>query len=251
MIKLVDALQVQPEAMENLEMSELLELHSVLRSSKQKKAKLQADIVGAQISKRTKAMKEAQEEQPEENLVLVENSVKTPIKPKVTTTNKKPVAKTTSKPKATTKVEDKPKAKATSKPKPKALEEMSQEELLSYIQQMQEQQAKEIFPEVIDANTIQFKQVKVDTVQDMQKFIIEHPMSLYLYMDEKLDNDLTQFTVLFANPEIVVMLDRTRQKNTTITLKPEQLKDGHYTDKNGKFPIRFYLREVKQQEKDA
>lgn len=247
---LTDALQVQPEEMDKLTLAELAELHNTLAGSKQKKARLQADIVASKI-KQKKATTQEQlnaimdkmdKEENEAELVPVENSVKPSIK--------KPIAKMKSKQdaKPETKKEEKPKAKATPKKsnKPKSLEDMNQEELLVYIQKMQEQQAKEIFPEVIDGEKIRFVQSKLETIKDMQNALIENPMSVYLYMDEKLDDDLTQFTVLFANSDVIVMLDRTRQKNTTITLKPEQLKDGHFTDKNGKFPIRFYIREVKE-----
>ena len=77
----------------------------------------------------------------------------------------------------------------------------------------------------------------------------EKPYQLYLFADERL-NELTQFIVLFANDEIVVLLDRNQQRNTTVTIKTEQLKAEYIVfEKEGKFPYCFYLREAKQEQK--
>ena len=157
--------------------------------------------------------------------------------------------------KATAKKVTKKKAEATKKVTKKAtkkaeqvektLEEMTREELLAYVKQLQEKQEREVFPQVIEGERVRFVQLKLETIQDIQKVLLEKPYQLYLFADERL-NELTQFIVLFANEEIIVLLDRNQQRNSTVTIKTEQLKADHIVfEKEGKFAYRFYLREAK------
>jgi hypothetical protein len=76
---------------------------------------------------------------------------------------------------------------------------------------------------------------------------MKQPMSLYCYVDERFDDKHTQFLVLYANEEIIVMLDRTREKNTTITLKTSEVQGTTLKfpkDKNT-YEYAFYIREKK------
>lgn len=249
---LIDALKLTVEDLQAKTLEELEELHNILTSSKQKKARLQADIVAGIMHAKRKAKAEQADAQ---EVATVENSVK--VKPKKKATVKKVQAqaeadeqdaqaeqkqaeqKAEAKKKATTK-------KATKKTEAKSLEEMTKDELLAYVKAMQEQQAREIFPQVIEGEKVRFVQVKLETIQDIQKILLEKPYRLYLFADERL-NELTQFVVLFANEEVIVLLDRNQQRNSTVTLKAEQLKQDYILfEKEGKFAYRFYLKEAKE-----
>ena len=252
---LVDALKFTVEELQEKSLEELQELHNILSASKQKKARLQADLVAGIMNAKQKEQAKAQAQQEEQQdaqevAATVENSVKVKPKKKVTT-KKKADAEAQAEQKEEDKPKKAPKKKVTAKKADageKPLEEMSKEELLAYVKAMQEKQAREIFPEVIEGEKVRFTQIKLETIQDIQKLLVEKPYQLYLFADERL-NELTQFIVLFANDEIIVLLDRNQQRNTTVTLKTEQLKADHIVfEKEGKFAYRFYIREAKQEE---
>lgn len=258
---IVEALKYTVEELQEKSLTELEELHSILSASKQKKARLQADLVAGIMNAKKKEVKEKAQTQTE---VKAENSVKTKVKLKAQAqadaqasaeqkkkkVTKKAEAKTEEKAKAPKKT---PKKKATEKEATKKaeqtekpLEEMTREELLAYVKAMREKQAREIFPEVIEGEKVRFTQVKLETIHDIQKVLLEKPYQLYLFADERL-TELTQFIVLFANDEIVVLLDRNQQRNSTVTLKTEQLKADYIVfEREGKFSYRFYIREAKQ-----
>lgn len=249
---LVQALQFTVEDLQAKTLEELQELHSILSGSKQKKARLQADLIAGIISAKRKDQKVT---------ATVENSVKpkrratvkkekadaqapaeTPA-PADEKTEEKAEAETPKKKKATPKKVSTKKADNVEKP----LEEMSKEELLAYVKQLQEQKAREVFPQVIEGEKVRFTQVKLETIQDIQKVLLEKPYQLYLFADERL-NELTQFVVLFANDEVIVLLDRNQQRNATVTIKTEQLKADYIVfEKEGRFAYRFYIREAKKE----
>ena len=279
MTTLVQALQFTVEDLQEKSIEELQELHSILSGSKQKKARLQADLVAGIMSAKMSAKRK------EKVTTTVEKTVENSMKPKRKATVKKKKAEAKTEEKAEAKADaqaqaDAPveapaqadektgektgekvqadtqaqkKKKATPKKAnagEKALEEMSKEELLAYVKQLQEQKEREIFPEVIEGEKVRFKQVKLETIQDIQKLLLERPYQLYLFADEGL-NDLTQFIVLFANDEVIVLLDRNQQRNSTVTIKTEQLKENYIIfEKEGKFAYRFYIREAKQEEEE-
>ena len=244
---LVQALQFTVEDLQAKTLEELQELHSILSGSKQKKARLQADLIAGIISAKRKDQKVT---------ATVENSVKpkrratvkkekadaqAPVDEK---TEEKAEAETPKKKKATPKKVPTKKADSVEKP----LEEMSKEELLAYVKQLQEQKAREVFPQVIEGEKVRFTQVKLETIQDIQKVLLEKPYQLYLFADERL-NELTQFVVLFANDEVIVLLDRNQQRNSTVTIKTEQLKADYIVfEKEGRFAYRFYIREAKKEQ---
>ena len=262
MTTLVQAMTYTVEDLQEKTLEELQELHSLLIKSKQKKARLQADLVAGIMSAKRKEQKAETETQAS---ATVENS----MKPKRKSTVKKKAdaqapaetpapadEKTGEKVQADTQQAQKKKAakkveakKADNVEKP--LEEMSKEELLAYVKQLQKQKAREIFPQVIEGEKVKFTQVKLETIKDIQKTLLEKPYQLYLFADERL-NELTQFVVLFANDEVIVLLDRNCQKNSTVTIKTEQLRVEHIVfEKEGKFAYRFYIREAKKQEGSA
>ena len=253
MSTLVQAMQFTVEDLQAKTLEELQELHSILSASKQKRARLQADLVAGIMSAKKKEAKEKAQTETQ----AVENSKKrkATVKKKAQADEKQAKAdaqadekqadekqaqalkKKATKKKATTK-----KAQAGEK----ALDEMSKEELLAYVKQLQDQKAREIFPQAIEGEKVRFVQVKLETIQDIQKVLLEKPYGLYLFADERL-NELTQFLVLFANDEVIVLLDRNHQRNSTVTIKTDQLKADHIVfAKEGMFACRLYIREAKK-----
>jgi hypothetical protein len=273
MMTISNALQLTIEDLQAMSTEELTSLHSMLVVSKQKKASRKLDLVEG-VLKGRKADKPEPQAEPEPE--TVENSVKTPKKPTVKAGGKKPTVKKPS-PKKTPqeqldaiqkkqeeqaeqeneqeeqeerKEEKKPTPKPTSLKKTKEeqpdLTKMSQAELLEYVKQLEAK--TETFPEVIAGTKVDFKKAEFENVQEIQQFLLKRPYELFLFCDEKYDdNKHTCFIVLFANPEVVVLLDRNRQKNTTITLKTEQLTATHllFPKDKAKFEYSFYTKEKK------
>lgn len=255
-MSITQILTLSVEALQGKSLAELAELHNSLKDSKQKKAMKKADLIAGIINAKKKEAKEAEPKAEEKELVTVENSKKLVAKPKATAgapkAEDKP--KATVKPKVTPKAEeqeqeeqpkaDKPKATVKSLKRPKQeqpdLSKMSQEQLMNYVQTLQEQ--TETFPSEIPAEKSTYNRLEFETLKDIQRELIERPMTLYLFADEKIDDKLTQFLVLFVNAEAIVLFDRNRQKNTTITLKPEQLEAEHITMDKQKFKYAFYSR---------
>ena len=249
---LVDALKFTVDDLQAKTLEELQELHSILSASKQKRARLQADLVAGIISAKKKEAKVAETE-----TQAVENSKKrkATVKKKAQADEKQAKAdaqadeKQADEKQAQALKKKVTKKKATAKKaqaEEKALEEMSREELLQYVKQLQEQKAREVFPKTVEGKKVRFVQVKLETIHDIQKVLLEKPYQLYLFADERL-NELTQFLVLFANDEVIVLLDRNHQRNSTVTIKTDQLKADHIVfAKEGKFACRFYIREAKK-----
>lgn len=261
-LSITQILSISLEDLQAMSSDQLNELHSLLLDSKQKKAMRKLDLIEGILKVREK------EEPKQEELVLVENSVKAPIKPKAGA--KKPNAgkpKLTPKPKAEGKAEE-PKAEAQEQPqeqpkaedKPKApkslkkpeeskpdLSKMTQEELLEYAKQLQSK--VEIFPEVINGDKVNFVKTDFESVKDIQQFLLKRPFDLFMFVDEKYDdNKKTCFLVLFVNSDITVILDRNRQKDQTLTLQTEQIDATHITfpKEKSKYKYSFYTKEKKE-----
>jgi hypothetical protein len=283
MMSITTALQLTIEDLQGMSNEDLRTLHSLLADSKQKKASRKLDLVEGVLKGRKEEKPEQEEPKEEKTPEPIENSVKTPSK-KPTVKGKKPTVKTGGK-KPTEKKptpqeqldaiqkkqeqqaeqeneqeqeqeqkkqeqEKKPAPKPKSLKKPKEeqidLTKLSQAELLEYVKQLEAK--TETFPETIEGSKVDFKKIEFDNVQEIQKLLVKRPYELFLFCDEKYDdNKNTCFIVLFANPEIVVLLDRNRQKNSTITLKTEQLTATHllFPKDKTKFEYAFYTKEAK------
>jgi hypothetical protein len=265
---LVQALALTLEEIQGKELSELAELHSVLATSKQKKAKRQADLVAGIINAKKKELKaaepaEAKEEEKEPVLVGAENSAKPKLKgakPKANRGGKaaKPKAKPAQKEEPEEDQDDqpeadKPKADQPEPKKPKSLKrkkkdtpdvsKMSKEELEKLAVQLIENDSR--FPKEISGKNTTFKKAEFETLEEIQAHLMEQPLSLYVFADERLDDSLTQFQLLFANAEVIVLLDRNRKKNSTVTIKTDQLEAEHLAFDKERFEYSFYVRETK------
>jgi hypothetical protein len=276
------ALTLSVEDFQKLTLSELAELHKLLADSKQKKALRKADLVAGVINSKKKEAK--QEEQKELVTVGAENSTKAPTKPIIKKPQPKqqpkqanPIEKhleqpkPKAQPKQPTKAElealaneslpkdadkpaDEPKAEKEP-PKPKTFKRpseerpdfstMSQEQLLAYIAQLEEK--AETFPKVFNGEKTKYTRTDFESVTDLQKFLREKPYSLYCFVDEKQDEKLTQFLVLFASPEILVVLDRTRYKNSVTTIEMKNVTETvlKFPKEKLQFEYAFYIREKK------
>lgn len=258
-MSITQILSLSVEALQGKNLAELSELHKALNDSKQKKAIKKADLIAGIITAKKKQGEKLPEapkvdEQPSieeaKELAPVENSTKAPVKPKLKpkTSTKAPLKQQIKEAEA-----DEPKAEEK-KPEPQKkpitlkkkrteapdLSKMSQEELIAYASTLQEQ--SEHFPLEIPAEKSTYKRTEFETLKDIQKELIERPMTLYIFADERLDDKLTQFLVLFANAEVVVLFDRNRQKNSTITLKAEQLEAENIIIDKKQFKYSFYSR---------
>lgn len=154
------------------------------------------------------------------------------------TASRKPTGKT-----AAPKKEAAPKSKSLKRVKKNApdVDAMTPEQLKEYAKTLTAQ--IEVFPEEIaGAKTTYSIMDNFETVKDMQKFLIENPMRLYVFADEKLDDDLTQFLVLFADEDVIVLLDRNRERNTTLTVPQKNFTADTITFDKMKFQYSFYRR---------
>lgn len=275
-LTVTQALALPLETLQAMDVQMLQDVHSVLASSPQKKATRKADLVTGIIKGLKKATSDVVETVQAE-LLPVENSVKTPSKKRPGKAKVKPEPKEEeilevdgTEPKAETTVPKKkaPGKKAPSKAlkeqikeadeevkeeepkKPKSLKKkkapkpdmkkMSQEELIEYAKTLQE--ATEDFPSIIPGEKASYTRLDMDTIEDIQKHLLEKPMHLYVYVDEKLDESLTQFLVVFVNAEVLVMIDRNRQVNTTVTVPQKDLDSEYMTFSKAKFKYSFYER---------
>jgi hypothetical protein len=262
----IEALQAKP-------LEELNVLHTTLKASADKKAHRKADLIQGIMNGMKKALK-AVTDTVQGELLPIENSVKAKPKAKKAPSKKAPVIKNpeahavaeqveapTEAPKATTKkapskkaptkkeeapaTEEAPKApkslKRIKKAKPN-MDEMTAEQLKEYAKSLEEK--TEDFPSEINGEKSAYTRIEFDTLKEIQDHLIKKPMTLFMLVDEKLDENLTHFLVLFANTEIIVLLDRNREKNSTITVKQDKLDAEHITMDKIKFKYSFYARKA-------
>lgn len=276
-ISITKAISMSVEEFQKLQLSELAELHKLLADSKQKKALRKADLVAGVITAKKKERKS--EEQAE--LVGAENSVKTPKKPTpkkadpITEELKKPTPKLVkpSKPKQAEELkklagedEEQPQeqSKGVTEDKPQEQEQeqqeptfkrptqeqpdfanMTKEELMKYVATLEAKTEK--FPKVIDGQKTKYTRTEFENVKAIQDVLLKNPMNLYIFADERIDEKKTQFLVLFASSECLVLLDRNRQKNTTITFEMKNVTATHlkFPKEKSQFEYAFYIREKK------
>jgi hypothetical protein len=270
-ISITKAISLMPEELQKLSNAELAELHKLLKDSKQKKALKKADIVGGILSAR---IKEAKQEPKQEELVLVENSVKTPVKKPIVKKKETPIEDALKTPKVKTvtkhdivkelkELAGENEAPDQSKEEPKQeepkqepsfirpqeeqpdLTKLSQEQLLKYIATLEQKHEK--FPQVVEATKTKYVRTEFPTVKDIQNELLKNPMNLYVFADERIDDRKTQFLVLFASPEVIVLLDRNREKNTTITIETKNVTATHlkFPKDKSTYEFAFYRREKK------
>lgn len=274
------ALAITPEAIALLPLDAMQALADALATSEDKRAKRKLDLVAGTLEGLRKQAKKAGDKISEAEFKAVENSVKKvgkkkpvvkakPEAPEVAEESeqaelplddaqpeaqpeapkKKPVAKPKTKAKKVAEeVEEAPEAEADKKPaKPAKPAKVTDEvaELKKQLAKLEKEKAllqAEIFPKVIEREKgADLESLALPTVQDVQKLLIERPLQTFLYVHEGLDDKPTAFTVLFMNEEILVLLDRSRQKNTTLTLLVKNMTVKTVKIDNRECPFTFYL----------
>lgn len=223
-IKQAVTIASSPESLAVLDLEQIEGLIAVLETSGDRKVTRKIDMVKGELEKRRKEVKGTPAEK---EIKAVENSVKKII-PKVNGTVKPKTetgTKTTVKPKVQPKANGtKTQPKSTTKVKPK--------------QQPEKEETKFEFPaETPDG----MKRVEFKTVKDLQKALLENPYKIRLFMLEKGMKDLTAFLVTYANDEVMVLLDLSREINTVAPIDMTTYKDGSVTFDGVVCPVGFYL----------
>ena len=262
-LSLKEAQAISVDVLTQLTVDELSFLLKVLERSDTKVSKRKADLVKGIM--KTTILKNAPKET--QQIVAEHSKKKTPKKsPKalkeqikeaeaeVKEEETKPAKASKKSPKKSPKqAEEKAEERVEEPKKPKSLKKkkkdvpnpakMSQEELIEYAKQLQE--ASETFPKVMDLEKTVFTMTDFETVEDIQEALVTDPYTTYIFVDEKIDKSLTQFIVVYANSEVIVLVDKNREVNSTITIKHEQMDADHITINKTQFEYSFYTRKNK------
>ena len=271
-LNIAQAIALSIEELQAMTAGQLAELHSTVSSSKQKAATRRADLIAGII----RGKKKAPDASEQLELVPVENSVKPKAARKPKAKAATPGAalvdalkesdaeeakaegtpKPSRKPKAGAKkpeptpepvAEEKaPEPKKTLKRKKTAapdVAKMSEAELRKLAADLVEKTENGDFEPVIKGDKISYKRLDgFDTVADIQKYIVANPLRLYMFVDEKIDESLTQFVVLYANENVIVLHDRNRDIDSTMTAKMSNMDAETIVFAKAKFKYSFYER---------
>lgn len=276
-LNIAQAIALSLEELQAMNAGQLAELHSTLSTSKQKAATRRADLIAGII----RGKKKAPDASEQLELVPVENSVKPKPsrKPKAGAKTAgaalvdalKESDAEEAKAEGTPKPSRKPKAQAGTKkdapavdprepvaeekaPEPKKtlkrksaakpdIDKMSAAELKKLAAELVEKTENGDFAPVIQGDKISYKRLDgFDTVLDIQKYIVANPLRLYMFVDEKIDDDLTQFVVLYANENVIVLHDRNRSIDSTMTAQMKNMDADTIKFDKVKFKYSFYER---------
>jgi hypothetical protein len=274
---IAEIISTPPESLMTLSLSELEEVHKTVSAGTTKPAKAKTDLIAGIIAGKRK--EEKRTAKPE----AVANSVKqpaapkgaaaaataaaaapkspvkpsaaapaAPVKPAAPKGNVKPAAAAPAAPAAPTKPAAKPpqpapKAAAAAKPS-KPVEQMDQAELIAYAKELEAKAEK--FPAVLDTPKSLFKRFEPETVQELGAMLIANPYHVFCFIDERIDDNLTQCLVVYASDKSVLAVDKNRQKETHMTIATDAVASRVWTIKDGgatlTFPLAFYVREPKE-----
>lgn len=246
-LTITQLIKLPVEELQAMEIAQLEELHTIAKESKQKPAKRRADLISGIIAGKKKEAKKEEKE-----LELVENSAKLKAPKKKAKAEKKEPQKKAKKEekeeeqKEEVKAEEKPKKKSLKRPKKEQpnVKQMSKEELEKLAATLLEENQK--FPSVISGQKVQYKRQDFETIEEIQTVLQTKPFTLFMTVDERIDNDLTFFQVLYASEDVIVMLDKTRQVNSTINLDTSKgLEAEHIVFEKKKYEYSFYIKEAR------
>jgi hypothetical protein len=240
------------EELQGMNLAKLSELHNSLADKKDKKARLQRDLIAGVIKSKTAEKKAEQEQQLE--LVPAENSAKPKagkkkakgaIGKKVPAKIAEPEAKEEAKPEPEKKKLPKKLSKKNTVKKPDL--KKAPKEVQEYIASLESEAIK--FPEVLEGEKFDFVRTEFEDLRDLQQALLSNVYSVYIFIDEKIDDTLTQFLVTYANENLILGVDKTRNTDTVVQIHPEELEEGKYSYKEGKttftFDYSFYTKEKK------
>mgnify|MGYP001306818161 CR=1 FL=1 len=228
------------EELQDLSTEELMQAKEVLAKSKAKKSRLRLDVINVQLKKRQKegenveqASMDLETDETTEEITDSSKSTETEAEEEEAETEEAPEKE--QKPKKPT-----PK-KRTRKEKLSEIEEMKKklEEL-----QAQVQEQGEIFPPKLELNSeaIIHRLPKL-SIETIQRYLVERPYRLMLVVDEKVDGELTIFRILYLNNRAFVLLDMTRDLDSTINASPADLLGKVLSLDGKKCPYSFYIEE--------
>lgn len=249
-LTITQLIKIPVEELQAMEVAQLEELHTIASESKQKPAKRKADLISGIIAGKKKEAKKEEKE-----LELVENSAKLKASSKKKSSSKTKAEKKEAPKKDTeeeaeqkeeVKAEEKPKKKSLKRPKKEQpnVKQMSKEELEKLAATLLEENQK--FPSVIAGQKVQYVRQDFDTIEEIQTVLQTKPFTLFMTVDERVDNDLTFFQVLYASEDVLVMIDKTRQVNSTINLDTTKgLEAEHIVFEKKKYEYSFYTKEAK------
>lgn len=88
-----------------------------------------------------------------------------------------------------------------------------------------------VFPKTMKWEESNLKNVKVNSIQELEKLICKFPYKIYCVMDEKIEkHEPTTFLVVYVSSEsnYILMVDLSNQVNSTINLDDDAVKNGYY-----------------------
>lgn len=278
------AMSLMPEALAKLSLEELQTVAEVLKGSSDKRAERKLDLVKGVLEARRKEAKKAGETDREKEIRAIENSIKKPKaeqdklpldgeeadKPEEQPQNSAKSTNSRQKPKLTInrnsknqkpEPETKPDAKPEPKPQPQSKPEQTdkmkelQKQMKEFQKQMKELAEEnralkgKLFPDEIEINDgVVVEAIKLPELADIQRVLQDRPYKLMMYVHEGIDDQLTAFTVLFANEAILVLLDRSREINSTMTLQVKDMTESSVRIDNRDCPFNFYLTQLPSEE---
>jgi hypothetical protein len=275
---LKDALKLSVDDLQTFNPGELAMLHTlVTEGTPTKQSKRLADLIAGIIQGKKKNGETAP-------APTVENSVKTapkkPTAPKAKTApatvepgsvtkapeqepgkpapakktlTKKPTAPAPAPKKEEPKQPQQTKGKPAPVPAPKkkagdVYEGLSPEQIAYFKELESKAKNAQVFPATIEGGNSVFTVTEYKDVKELQAQLMTNPYSVYCFMNERIDNKLTQFLVVYADDEQILLLDKNRQKGSTMSTQPEALNTLEHRDlkkQDLSFPVQFYTREVK------
>lgn len=254
-----EALQVQPEELATMTLEEVQTVADTLERSTAKQARLKLDVVKGTLEARRKEAKKAGNEEEAKEVQAVENSVKKKVakkaKPKLKAPKQEAMELEEEEEEGQAEEpKEEPKPKKAPKPKKKEDEaEAGEDEELKAIKkkmaELEKENAKlkaEVFPNRLERKgKAPLVAQTFKKVQDVQKVLVERPLELMIYAHEGIDDKPTAFIVLYMNEEILVLLDRSREANTTLTLDTKSVTEKSLKINNRECPYVYYLAEKK------
>ena len=220
-----------PEALQAMDLVQVEKLIEVLATSGDKKVTRLMDMVKGTLEAKRKAAKPEEKEA----IKAVENSVKEKAKVKSKTIKPKAKAVESAEEKA-----DKEAIKAAEAlAKQEAKKEQAKAEVKTEEKPSVPSKAKgDGFPEVGPGN---FERIMLNSVDDIKAVIVARPYELVLFMQEKNVETLSAFRVVYANDDVMVLVDISIELNSVVPIDMKTFKKGKVKFDGTNVPVAFYL----------
>lgn len=230
---LAEVIKISVETLQTLDATQLAALHNIATTGQTKPARMKADMILGMIKAQAKEAKK---------LEPVANSVK-----EAPVANTGTIKPNTIKPAQPTGAAAKPNIIKPAPPKSntikpaKKLEDMTPAELIDHARMLEDKQNK--FKDAIVTDKFSFIKFEPKDLNALQKQLITTPYAVYMFMDERVDDILTQSIVVYASDKLILTVDKSRQAETFFNLEGiSAMKEKAFVTDNGKFPIAFYIR---------